>query len=198
MRATLKDLVEFGDAAARLVARGTDAYDGDEVPRLAYKAILHHFGEAVARLSRQSPEFIDDHPDVVSGDEGYLVLSSLLGICPPPSPASDHVSRLGYPFGIDRKRQSGTCVGVIGTGVIGTGPAPEARHVRSGRWRAGRRILSASNEAYPDWALRRRLVDDPAALGDLDLALRRRSARRRPCKVHEVPPAFCQGPLGNL
>lgn len=64
VRATLEDLVEFGDTAARLVARGRDAYDKDEALRLASEAILHRVGEAAARLYRQSPEFIDDHPNV--------------------------------------------------------------------------------------------------------------------------------------
>lgn len=64
--------------------------------------------------------------------------------------------------------------------------------------RAGRRILSVLNEAYPDWTLRRSLVDDPAALGDLDQAPHRESARRRPCQVHEVTPALVTDPSGNL
>lgn len=61
---TLLDLLEFGEAAARLVTRGKTAYDQEEFLRLAAEAILHRIGEAVARLTRQSPEFIADHPAV--------------------------------------------------------------------------------------------------------------------------------------
>jgi len=50
VRNTLRDLLDFGAMAERLVARGKDAYDHDETLRLAGEAILHRIGEAVARL----------------------------------------------------------------------------------------------------------------------------------------------------
>lgn len=59
--ATLKDLIRFTDAAARLVAGGKSVYDSDEAVRLAAEAILHKIGEAVARLP---DEFVAAHPDV--------------------------------------------------------------------------------------------------------------------------------------
>jgi uncharacterized protein with HEPN domain len=61
VRDTLLDLLEFTDMAARLVARGRAAYDGDEVLRLAAEAITHRIGEAVSRLSE---EFVTDHPQI--------------------------------------------------------------------------------------------------------------------------------------
>jgi uncharacterized protein with HEPN domain len=61
VRDTLLDLLEFTDMAARLVARGRAAYDGDEALRLAAEAITHRIGEAVSRLSE---EFVTDHPQI--------------------------------------------------------------------------------------------------------------------------------------
>lgn len=58
---TLRDLVEFGSMAERLVARGKQAYDDDEALRLAAEAILHRIGEAVARLPAA---FLSAHPEV--------------------------------------------------------------------------------------------------------------------------------------
>lgn len=46
----LEDFLEFAGIGARLVERGRDAYDNDEMLRLAAEAILHRIGEAVARL----------------------------------------------------------------------------------------------------------------------------------------------------
>lgn len=60
-RDALVDLAEFGGMAARLVARGRDAYDQDETLRLAAEAVASRMGEAVARLSE---EFIKDHPRI--------------------------------------------------------------------------------------------------------------------------------------
>jgi uncharacterized protein with HEPN domain len=61
VRDTLLDLLEFTDMAARLVARGRAAYEGDEALRLAAEAITHRIGEAVSRLSE---EFVTDHPQI--------------------------------------------------------------------------------------------------------------------------------------
>ncbi len=61
VRNTLRDLLDFGAMAQRLVARGKDAYDHEETLRLAGEAILHRIGEAVARLPAT---FTVDHPAV--------------------------------------------------------------------------------------------------------------------------------------
>ena len=50
-RQVLEDFLEFAGIGARLVERGRDAYEADEMLRLAAEAILHRIGEAVARLS---------------------------------------------------------------------------------------------------------------------------------------------------
>ena len=47
--------------AARLVSRGRDAYDSDEMLRLAAEALTHRIGEAAGRLSQS---FQTEHPDV--------------------------------------------------------------------------------------------------------------------------------------
>lgn len=61
---TLQDFLDFAEAASRLVARGRDAYDADEMLRLAAEALVHRIGEAVARLDRDDPELVGAHPDV--------------------------------------------------------------------------------------------------------------------------------------
>ena len=58
---TLRDVLAFADAAARLVERGKPAYDTDETLQLAAEAILHKIGEAVGRLPDR---FQAIHPDV--------------------------------------------------------------------------------------------------------------------------------------
>jgi uncharacterized protein with HEPN domain len=60
-RQTLADLLEFAEQAERLVARGRQAYDADEMLRLAAESIVHRIGEAVARLS---DDFTRAHPTV--------------------------------------------------------------------------------------------------------------------------------------
>lgn len=60
-RQTLNDFLDFAEAGARLVARGRDAYDRDEMLRLAAESVLHRIGEAVARLG---DEFTEAHPGV--------------------------------------------------------------------------------------------------------------------------------------
>lgn len=57
----VKDLLEFCEAAARLVARGRNDFEGDEVLRLAGEAIITRIGEAAGRLS---PEFQAQHADI--------------------------------------------------------------------------------------------------------------------------------------
>jgi uncharacterized protein with HEPN domain len=55
------DLVEFCDAASRLVARGRAAYDSDEALRFAGEALIHRVGEAASRLSTG---YLGQHPEV--------------------------------------------------------------------------------------------------------------------------------------
>lgn len=63
-RQALEDLVAFGEQASRLVARGKDAWDMDELNRLAGEAILHKAGEAVSRLETVDPDILKAHPEV--------------------------------------------------------------------------------------------------------------------------------------
>lgn len=63
-RAVLEDLLDFADQGARLVARGKEAYDEDEMLRLAAEALMHKIGEAVARLEPVNPDLIAAHPEV--------------------------------------------------------------------------------------------------------------------------------------
>jgi uncharacterized protein with HEPN domain len=60
-RLTVQDLLEFCAQAARLVARGRDAYDSDEMLRLAAEALTHRVGEAAGRLSQS---FQAEHADM--------------------------------------------------------------------------------------------------------------------------------------
>jgi uncharacterized protein with HEPN domain len=62
-REALTDFLEFADQAKRLVAGGRQAWDADEVRRLAGEAIVHKIGEAVARVTRDA-EFVAAHPQV--------------------------------------------------------------------------------------------------------------------------------------
>jgi len=61
---TLQEFLDFAEVGARLVARGKDDYDHDEMLRLAAEALLHKLGEAVARLERDDPELVAEHPEV--------------------------------------------------------------------------------------------------------------------------------------
>jgi len=61
---TLEDFLEFAAAGARLVERGREAYDADEMLRFAAESVLHKIGEAVARLDREAPDLIAAHPEV--------------------------------------------------------------------------------------------------------------------------------------
>lgn len=63
-RRWLRDLVEHAQAAARLVARGKDAYDADEMLRYAAEDLLIRLGECVGRIDRDDPTFVDQHPDL--------------------------------------------------------------------------------------------------------------------------------------
>lgn len=60
----LRDLVEHAGAVERLVARGKDAYDADEMLRYAAEDLLIRLGECVSRIDRDEPEFVDAHPDL--------------------------------------------------------------------------------------------------------------------------------------
>lgn len=41
---TLQDMLDFCEQAERLVARGREAYEGDEMLRLAAEALTHRVG----------------------------------------------------------------------------------------------------------------------------------------------------------
>jgi len=58
---SLRDLVEFGEMAAELVARGKSAYDAVRQLRLAGEAIVSRLGEAAVRLPE---ELVAAHPDI--------------------------------------------------------------------------------------------------------------------------------------
>lgn len=57
----VQDILDFCGQAARLVARGHDAFESDEMLRLAAEALAQRVGEAVSRLSKA---FQDQHPAV--------------------------------------------------------------------------------------------------------------------------------------
>lgn len=59
--ASLQDFRGFAAQAARLVARGRAAFDGDEMLRLAADAVIVKLGACVARMDDR---FVDDHPDL--------------------------------------------------------------------------------------------------------------------------------------
>lgn len=60
-RQTLQDLARFCRMADDLVARGRDAFDEDEMLRLASESIVLKMGEAIGRLPAS---FRDRHPQV--------------------------------------------------------------------------------------------------------------------------------------
>jgi uncharacterized protein with HEPN domain len=60
-RLVVQDILEFCEQAARLVSRGRDAYDSDEMLRLAAEALTHRIGEAAGRLSES---YQLDHTDL--------------------------------------------------------------------------------------------------------------------------------------
>ncbi|MDR0959255.1 MAG: DUF86 domain-containing protein [Propionibacteriaceae bacterium] len=64
VRRSLSDLVEHGDAAARLVSRGKEAYDADEMLRFAAEDLLIRAGEAVHRIDLTRTGFVESHPSL--------------------------------------------------------------------------------------------------------------------------------------
>ncbi|MFC8921989.1 DUF86 domain-containing protein [Cellulosimicrobium sp. NPDC057127] len=60
----LRDLVEHARAVDRLVARGKEAYDTDEMLRYAAEDLLIRLGECVSRIDRDDPAYVDAHPDL--------------------------------------------------------------------------------------------------------------------------------------
>jgi uncharacterized protein with HEPN domain len=63
-RRWLGDLVAHAQATGRLVARGKDAYDADEMLRYAAEDLLIRLGECVSRIDHDDPHFVDQHPDL--------------------------------------------------------------------------------------------------------------------------------------
>ncbi|MFC7878708.1 DUF86 domain-containing protein [Isoptericola sp. NPDC057391] len=60
----LHDLVDNAAAVDRLVARGKEAYDADEMLRYAAEDLLIRLGECVRRIDRDDPGFVDAHADL--------------------------------------------------------------------------------------------------------------------------------------
>jgi uncharacterized protein with HEPN domain len=60
----LQDLLEAAAAAGRLVERGKDAYDGDEMLRYAGEDLLIRLGETAHRVDRADVSFIAAHPEL--------------------------------------------------------------------------------------------------------------------------------------
>lgn len=60
----LRDLVEHAEAVERLVARGKDAYDADEMLRYAAEDLLIRLGECVSRIDRDEPGFVDTNAEL--------------------------------------------------------------------------------------------------------------------------------------
>ena len=59
---TLYELLDQLEAAGRLVSRGRQAYDSDEMLVFAAEAIVVRAGECVARMDQHAPEFVREHP----------------------------------------------------------------------------------------------------------------------------------------
>ena len=60
----LNDLIEHGEAMARLVARGRNAYETDEMLRYAAESLLIRAGEGVDRIDKTGTGFVEDHPEL--------------------------------------------------------------------------------------------------------------------------------------
>jgi len=60
----LRDLVDHTDQAARLVARGRQVYQRDEMLQLAAESLFVRMGEIAARAARAAPAVQDQHPDL--------------------------------------------------------------------------------------------------------------------------------------
>ncbi|ACZ30558.1 protein of unknown function DUF86 [Xylanimonas cellulosilytica DSM 15894] len=61
---SLRDLVTHCETAARLVARGRQAYDADEMLFHAAKSIIARAGECVDRLDKAGTGLPGDHPEL--------------------------------------------------------------------------------------------------------------------------------------
>lgn len=80
--AALRDFRGFAAQAARLVGRGRQAFDSDEMLRLAGDAVVVKLGAAVSRMDER---FIADHPELslrVVRDMRNLVLHEYDAIRP--------------------------------------------------------------------------------------------------------------------
>lgn len=60
----LRDIVDHGAVMARLVDRGKDAYDADEMYRYAAEDLIIRAGEAVERIDRVGTGFVEEHPEL--------------------------------------------------------------------------------------------------------------------------------------
>jgi uncharacterized protein with HEPN domain len=64
VRQSLSDLLDHSEAVERLVARGKDAYDGDEMLRYAGEDLLIRLGETAHRADRADTSFLTEHPEL--------------------------------------------------------------------------------------------------------------------------------------
>jgi uncharacterized protein with HEPN domain len=66
----VRDLIDFSDQAARLVANGKDAYESNEWLQLSAEALMHKIGETIARIdefardNKLAPSVVLDYPDI--------------------------------------------------------------------------------------------------------------------------------------
>jgi uncharacterized protein with HEPN domain len=62
VRQGLEDIIRHAGAVARLVARGKEAFDADEMLRFAAEDLIIRLGESVQRIDQSDPEFASRHP----------------------------------------------------------------------------------------------------------------------------------------
>jgi uncharacterized protein with HEPN domain len=101
---TLRDIAEFAGMAERLVERGRDSYDREELVRLAGEAVIHRLGEAVARL-----------PDAFIADFPELRLRAFKGMRNVISPRYHHVDHeiLWQTLAVDIPRLDDQILGIV-------------------------------------------------------------------------------------
>ncbi len=64
VRQALTDLLDHAAAVERLVSRGKDAYDGDEMLRYAGEDLLIRLGETAHRVDSADAHFVAAHPEL--------------------------------------------------------------------------------------------------------------------------------------
>lgn len=64
VRQALTDLLDHAAAVERLVSRGKDAYDRDEMLRYAGEDHLIRLGETARRVDHADADFVPSHPEL--------------------------------------------------------------------------------------------------------------------------------------